>query len=495
MLDLFKRSTKTHAHSESSPHLRDALSNSFFTASSAQQQDDFHCDSLLELPRGGPHCFDANILAQPTFTHQPDFAKPRKPVLDLPPLLTGPSKLNPAAANHDQHPEFHDFANSPDQSPQQSPTKLKRISVPMLTGDKTERVKKENQSRVLSGWFNGESEPLSIGIVPPPTKEKSDPLSEMATKPTQTTPKPTISTRFSFFASKTSPAKTPSSPSDPTDAFLDLDINAALYPTGPVESFSPASFKNHMQHAEGLLSRLQTAYKERTVSLREMTAEKETQAEERQGAETRSKHLKIQLDDMAAKLAEQDNAMMDLVEELANEKRLRREEEDARKKSIKLVTPSGTGAPTRGSPEEGYTKSRQRNRMSSASETDYDSEDESSAESLFSRNNSSSARMSLSSVSTTSSPETYQPPEFSGIATARTARLRQAQPTLVKSQRHPSSGDDSLLWSCANCHGGNTSEAWSVVSILKEENQGLKERVGHMEAALEGCLDVVDRLR
>lgn len=495
MLDFFKRANRTHARSESSPHLRDALANSFFPASSGyQQHHGGHCrNSSLESPQGAPHSFDAHFLTQPSLTHLPDFTEPRKPTLDLPPLYTGSDRL-PTTATYDQQAQLQDFAVSPGQPPQPFPTKLERITEPALTGDKIERVKKDHQNRVLSGWFNGESEPISIGIIPSPTREKSDPLADMCTKPMQTTPKPTQSTRFSLFGSKISPANAPSSPSDRTDEFLDLDINAALYPAGPADTFSPVSFKNHMQHAEGLLSRLQAAYKERTIALRDMTVERETQAEELEGAETRSKHLKTQLDGMSAKLAEQDKAMMDLVDDLANEKRLRREEEDARKKSLKLVRPSGMRPLTPCSPEEGFKHQKQRDRMSSAIETDCDSEDESCGESLFSRNHSSSARMSLSSVSTTSSPETSQPPDLCGIATAQTARLRQAQPTLVKCQRQPSSGGESLVWSCANCHGGSSSEAWTVVSVLKMENRGLKERVSHVEAALDGCLDVIDRL-
>ena len=488
MLDLFKRASKTHVRSESPSHLRDV------PGTLAPQDGRFGWDPLLEAPQRGVRSFDADILVQPTLTHQPDVAKPRRPVPEPPPLLT--SSEGKETGGHDQNyqTEHQEFAVLPEQSPQQSPTKLQRNSTHIFTGDRTERIKKESSNRVLSCWFNGESEPLNIGILPSPTKQKSEPLFEMSSKPTQIAPKPTLSTRFSLFSTKPSSTKTSSSPSDPADEFLDLDINTALYPTGPADQFSPASFKNHMQHAEGLLSRLQAAYKERTVALHDMTAEKETQAEELDGAETRSKHLKIQLDAMAAKLAEQDKAMMDMVEELANEKRLRREEEDARKRSVKLIKPSGIGPLTPCSPEEGHKLSRQRHRMSSATETDCDSEDESSAESLFSRNNLSSTRISLSSISTTSSPETYQQPDFSGITTAHAARLRQAQPTPIKGQRPPSSSGESVVWSCANCHGVESSEAWNVVSVLKEENQGMKQRVSQMEEAIDGCLEMVDRL-
>ena len=493
MLDLFKKASKTHVRSESCSHLRDALVNSFFPGTLALQDGRLGCDPLLEAPQRGIRSFDADILAQPTLTHQPDDAKPRRPVLDLPPLLISSEGKEIGDQNQSHQTDHQEFAALPEQSPQPSSPKIGRNPTQILTGDRTQRIKKESSNRVLSGWFNGESEPLNIGILPSPTKEKSNPLFEMSSKPTHVTHKPALSSRFSLFSNKPSSTKTSSSPSDPADEFLDLDINTALYPTGPADNFSPASFKNHMQHAEGLLSRLQAAYKERTVALHDMTAEKETQAEELDGAETRSKHLKIQLDDMAAKLAEQDKAMMDLVEELANEKRLRREEEDARKRSVKLIKPSGIGPLTPCSPEEGYKPSRQRHRMSSATETDCDSEDESSAESLFSRNNLSSTRISLSSISTTSSPETYQQPDFSGITTAHAARVRQAQPTLIKGQRPPSSSGESIVWSCANCHGVQSSEAWNVVSVLKEENQGMKQRVSQMEVAIDGCLEMVDR--
>lgn len=490
MLDLFKKTSKTHSHPEPTRQLRAAVFNS---SSQGSPQDDLSSASILEPSQAHCGSFDQSTPDQPTFAHLQDLPKAKRPALDLPPLLTRKSNLDPAVTSDVPASHLEDFACSPEQSLQQPASKLKRISILNLTGDKIERSKKDSQHRILSGWFNGESEPISLGVVPSPTKEQLDPLYTMAAKPTQTTPKPALSSRFSFFMGKPAPAKT-SSAIDPTDEFLDLDINAALFPAGPADSFSPASFKNHMQHAEGLLSRLQAAYRERTISLREMQAEKETQVEEREGAEVRSKHLKIQLDDMSAKLAEQDNAMMDLVEQLANEKRLRREEESARKRSVRLVKPSGIGALTPITPDAGVGQDHQSNRMSSASTTDCDSEDESSAESLFSKKHSSSPRISLSSISTTSSPETYQPPEVSSIAIAQTARLRHGQPTLVKSQRQSSVGSGSPGWSCANCQGGNASEAWTVVSVLKEENKCLKDRVEHMEQALEGCLDVVNRL-
>ena len=127
-------------------------------------------------------------------------------------------------------------------------------------------------------------------------------------------PKPAMASRFSFFSSKASLVKPILVPDDLRDGLLEMDVTAALFPNEPANPFSPASFKNLQQQAEGLLLRLQMAYKERTIALRDMTAEKEAVAEESMGAATRAKHLKMQLDGMTAKFAEQDEAMLNLVD-------------------------------------------------------------------------------------------------------------------------------------------------------------------------------------
>ena len=209
-----------------------------------------------------------------------------------------------------------------------------------------------------------------------------------------------------------------------------------------------------------------------------MVAEKETLAEEMEGAEMRARHLKLQLDDMAAKVAAQDEAMMNLVDELAQEKLARREEEDARKRSVRIVDatlPIVTSSRLRGS--------------DTFSDAGFESEDDSCADSVFSRRDGThSPTMSMSSVSTNGSPELYQSPEVFR-SPPRAARLR-APPTSagLKGTEAPTQHG------CANCNGVRPPDAWGVVSVLKEENHGLKQRVGELEGALDGCLDVVRRL-
>ena len=501
MLDqLFKRAPKPHARSESSPHLRDSLANSFFPSGSALYDDVFADDVPIAPTRRAQsrqngqlhHSFDANILTEPVHALQSDLGLPKRVARDLPPLLMSPIELST---------QIHDFAHSPGRSPQPSPTRPKRLSIPLFTGDHSGGLVKETTPNKIASWFNGQSEPINIGILPSPTKERSDPMTAMSSpaKPSQSTPKPAITSRFSFFTTKPSPIK-PHLGDDPNDEFLNLDMSTALFPAGPVDPFSPSSFKNLVQNAEGLLARLQAAYKERTLSLRETTAEKDTITEELEGAETRSKHLKIQLDDMAAKLTEQDNAMMELVDELANVKRLRKEEEEARKRTIRPIKPSmsipdapnGDQNSTAGRPQE--RRRQRRETLGSTSTTDCDSGDESSVESLFSKVNCTSPRMSLSSVSTMSSPETYHQPDLSFTSISSPQGARRQAPRTPDKYNGSSPHEESLVWSCGNCQGQGASEAWGVVEMLKEENKCLKERVQHVEGALEGCLDVVARL-
>lgn len=47
---------------------------------------------------------------------------------------------------------------------------------------------------------------------------------------------------------------------------------------------------------------------------------------------------------------------------------------------------------------------------------------------------------------------------------------------------------------CRNCEGKDASVAWDTVSLLRDENKHLKQRVGQLEVAVEGALDLVNGL-
>lgn len=457
----------------------------------SQDQLDIRDPALIVAPTHYASIADRPI-AEPTKSHQRAVASVTRSSGDLPPLISRSSDSKilsnpriPLVPQLEPSPQLESCHSSPQLSRQSSPTRSNRFSI--LTG------KSEEKTGKLADWFKGESEPISIGIVPSPTKEKGDLLDAIGGSPdtratnlphrhstTQIIPKPAMTKRFSFFSSKASLAKSAPLPHEPNDELLEMDVSAALFPNPnePANPFSPASFKNLQQQAEGLLSRLQTAYKERTVALHDMTAEKETVAEESEGTETRAKHLKMQLDDMTAKFAEQDEVMMNLVDELAKEKQARREDEEARKRTIRVI--GDVASPGRGN--------RGLSRSNTVSDSGFESEDDSSADSVFSRRNGAqSPVLSVSSTSTANSPDAYRTHEFhvpASTAQVGLLRLPQGQIATKGAPLHP----------CTNCEGVRASEAWSIVRLLKEENEVLKHRIGELEGALDGCLDVVGRL-
>ncbi|MCJ1275502.1 hypothetical protein MMC21_003305 [Puttea exsequens] len=438
-------------------------------------------------------------LTEPTKSHQRSLTTCAVSNRELPPLFTKPTGSKPNLkhstsedSNSDHQTPFDEFHISPEHSRQSSPTRSHRQSH-FVSDQSTEGKKREKVGR-LADWFNGESEPVKIGIIPSPTKEKVDSLNVPAAyseiQPTnllhqkstmQLPSKPALASRFSFFASKASLSKPTTASLNEKDDLLSIDVVSALKAS---DCNDLAALKEVQQSTERLLLKIQSAYKERTVALRDVLAEKEALSEEAEGAAIRAQHLKTQLDDMAAKKAEQDETMVNLVTELAQEKFARIEEAEARKRTVKLV-------------DEKWPSPKDHQRLSSssvASEFGFESEEESSAESVFSRRaGAHSPTMSISSVSTTSSPDATHVHDFSSVSRLRVPAslcMTKIQPAF----QHQDVLEEPKTPTCTNCTGVKASEAWAVVGILKVENQALKHRVEELEGALDGCLDVVGRL-
>ena len=352
----------------------------------------------------------------------------------------------------------------------------------------------------LAGWFKGESEPITIGILPSPTKEKADPFRSQSpsseVQPTKllhrmstatSISKSAMASRFSFFSNKTLSTKPMVQPDDLDDELIKMDISAALVPAGAPEFLTPAAFQNLQQQAEALLLRLQAAYKERTMSYHEMAAEKEAFAEEAEGAETRAHYARTQLDDLSVQLAEQDEIVMNLVNELALEKLTRQEEEEMRKRSVRLVEHAAISG----------DRDRRASLSNPVSDSGFESEDDNSADSVFSKPAGAySPAMSLSSVST-SDPTERRAPDFeaqmpSPLIASQHIISRAGKGTLIS---HPGRvAKEQIQSECANLDCLHASEAWKIVSLLQEENKCMKQRVNELEGALDGCLDFVDSL-
>lgn len=409
--------------------------------------------------------------------------------------------------------------------------------MPTFTGDKDRVRVEEKQRGGLSSSFSGSSAPISLGI--PVTERETPPFNE---SPVDTSPQPesaklrkktnylsaestgssnnmpnktpigTTPSRFNFFSQKPPLKQSTQLPERiiQNDELLSLDIHAALMPNSSIQdALSPSCFKDLLTNAEGLLLRLQTAYKLRTLSLHELSGEKEAQDEELEEAETRAQCLKSQLEEMSDRVAEQDRVIEDLVEQLATEKQARAEEKQARMKSIALIQASREQSPSEiedlGSSKKPRPRAWRQSGGSTSTECDSDAEVGSPTDSVFSRSRSPAPTITsmLSSATCTSADTT---PE---ILQASFARVVSLQPTSLAQQQRPSptsqpstfqkilhgiSAPSSAELGCGNCRGGDAGVAWDTVSLLRAENRGLKERVGSLEGAVETALDLCSNM-
>jgi hypothetical protein len=391
-------------------------------------------------------------------------------------LLTSPSSTLPDVAT-----------GSPPKTPPPAPSKDKRSFLPSFVSDKDGAAKREARHSKLADWFHGESAPMTIGILLSPAKEKSDPTRSSPTDPQRpgepssrwstlasSLKPPAAGTSFSsLFSSKTS-HKSPRTQTRGDDPLLSLDVKAALQPQAHFESLSPDAVKEIVRNAENLLSRMQAAYGESQAAIAELHAENEALDEEFEEAETRAKHLKMQLDNMSSKIAEQDSAMMDLVDQLACEKQARREEAEARSRSIRLVSGNGT--------RPGRRHSRA-STDSTFSDSGFESNDESASE-----NGSvpTPARTPSPAASPGSSP--YLGPHLPVRGTAQNRSVSAISKTTVFEQpwvsRRTSAGGSN---GPADDGKPENERLWR----LREENAELRGRVGFLESELDSCLDLL----
>ncbi|RDL35436.1 uncharacterized protein BP5553_07367 [Venustampulla echinocandica] len=416
--------------------------------------------------------------------------------------------------------------------------------MPTLTGDRELLVKAKVADRSVGGlasWFSGSSAALPLGVpvgekeLPAPPSMSSSRSTSPERPPAKLTKRPALPTlespgskpqtsMFNFFAPKTpvKPTNTVRIPADMnSDEYLTLDINSALFPQGqPPDPFSPSAFKNLLMNAEGLLLNLQQAYKLRTLSLHELTAEKSAIEEELEESSTRAQCLRTQLEDMAAKVSAQDATIAELATQLDIERHARAEEKEARDKSTALVKGNALeararretegaeipeedlGIATAASPGAGRERKKWRGSADLSAEADSDAES-GGAESVFSRSR--SPTLTLNSISTTrdTTLEIHQATFARLVPNANTPSQRprvapQQKSTFQKIMQgiSPTSPEVKDQFGgiglgsegCGNCRGKDASVAWDTVGLLRAENKGLKERVGVLDASVDGAL-------
>jgi hypothetical protein len=282
------------------------------------------------------------------------------------------------------------------------------------------------------------------------------------------------------------------------DELFTMSIDAALQPADSLagrDAFSPAAYKNLQMNATGLLNKMQTAYRQRTVALHELQAERDAEKEETEESQLRVENLKMQLEHMAQKADEQQQLLKRLVGELESERRARHQEQVARDK----ILGAGSMVTEDLSLDEDERK-KWRKSNGSADVTSIDTDlDSVESESVFSRSWSptimTSATESHFEMPISSASSVYHGSGGKAPAKAKSTREMTALQKLMKNI----SGDtkDGQLQQgqqadgCTNCHGQDASVAWDTVGLLRDENRGLKHRVAELEVAVEGALDMV----
>ncbi|OJD28116.1 hypothetical protein ACJ73_00486 [Blastomyces percursus] len=439
---------------------------------------------------------------------------------------------------------------------------LDEVNIELNTEQKGISPKSSTTGTLFTGLLQGESAPIRFGLVrsyaeeattnntdrPITTMEMTESLpsraqSKFTKRMSMPSPLKQVSSsgRFLFFGPRPQFQESTRSqlPEPADDEFLNLDVGSVLFPSGSMDLPAPEALKSLQYNAERVIGQLQAAYKLRTFALHEALAEKSSLGEELEETQSRLINIKNQLNGMAEKVDEQDKAMKAMAEELklGRHKRRENEEEEARKRSIFLVREPEPAhyqdhnhhhrcncATKDGSRDGLETKSIKRHsKRSSAgtfySDSGFESGDESTTESIFSRKyeNLGSPATLVTRASGASSPDIGfsiaplpylsedqlappqpQPQQSTAPSkpTATTAKPSAYDRVLrgISSTSLAASFMSSNPFStsrCSNCHGATASDAWGVVSVLKEENRGLKNRIGELEDAVDECITLV----
>ncbi|KAI8634855.1 hypothetical protein F5Y19DRAFT_469905 [Xylariaceae sp. FL1651] len=412
-------------------------------------------------------------------------------------LATDSNKGNifPNHSQHQRQQSAPSFSARRINAPSLSPTRVhsRHQSQGMtLTGD----GRRGNSPGRFAGWLGGTSTPPAEGDT---TLKLHQARTQM-----DTTPRSVAQSRLGFLASSvsaftsrmTSPTQTAA---EVDDEICKLDIEAALFPaSSPLDrdTFSPAAYKNLEANAVGLLHKMQDAYRQRTVTLQEIQAEREAQREELEETELRTRNFKNQLEKMATKAAEQEKAMQQLVAELQAEKRARHEERISREKIFRGDEGSMMGNEDLCVDEDERKRWRKSN-GTVKSDMSIDTDGESAeSESVFSRSRSPTAMTcATENESLDVPPSLHARPN---LLKPRSAQQLTAFQRLVKgisAVKEEGDGSGSGTDGCRNCRGQDSSVAWDTVSLLRDENIALKQRVAHLEVVVEGALDVVNGIK
>ncbi|KAK8041906.1 hypothetical protein PG993_006429 [Apiospora rasikravindrae] len=386
-----------------------------------------------------------------------------------------------------------------------------------FTGDGRPARRPENASGKLDGPTPPPEETLSPDTdLTPKSTQGLTPTSITPSKNVTSAPAPAPATQprtgfLSYLTNRLSTGPPSPAPLPIDDELLSMNVETALYPAGGPngEAFSPAAYKNLQANATGLLRKMQEGLRQRTTALHEIQAERSAEKEEAEETRMRVVNLKVQLEHMATQAQEQEQALKQLMSELTAERDARKEERFMRVAHEKIMAERSISSEDL---EVGEDEQRNKWRASSStlkSEVSFsDTDDSAENDSVFSRSRSptilTSATESVADVSIAPSPER----KGKAAAAATTAnnntnnnlelppkpKFGKEMSTFQKLMKGISGNGDANAANggCKNCTGRDSSMAWDTVSMLRDENKDLKQRLAQLEVAVEGALDMVN---
>ncbi|KAK4501006.1 hypothetical protein PRZ48_006812 [Zasmidium cellare] len=346
--------------------------------------------------------------------------------------------------------------------------------------EKPDNKAQNRQSKIFGDLFNGESAPVHLGVPTSPTKEKEESEFVMEYKSgfterpssrrkesatTIAAAKPNAKT--SWFTRKPSmPAPATPSPATTQDEFVAMNINTSLFPHGPADDLSPQAFNDLLLNATNLLQRMQAAYKEKVDYIDNIQPEIDASKEEVEEMETRSKHLKMQLEDIGRQNQEQKQVNEELIIQLSQEKMKLQEAREAAK-TIRLVR--GETEPFTSDDE----AAQRRKRRSAGSASDSGFESDADTSSVFSGG--------LETPVSQRHPQLMLTPDMDVTPSKQSHGLFSRSSTM--SQQSTAFSSTKRM--------GSESAAWATVEQLRHENQALRMQVEEMQSSLQGVIDFV----
>ncbi|QDS70356.1 hypothetical protein FKW77_008961 [Venturia effusa] len=418
------------------------------------------------------------------------------------PSISRATNLNPlSTASNYAFPAANSSCSLPP-SGASSPTKSLASFITSNTSDTTasKRRTRHTSKSVIDSWFNGTSAPINVGILPSPARSEAPEeqaeeydidlaygnmetaaaasftrlpprvrRSRTSTMQSQTSSPGVAAKLGGWFTSKsnnTSPTPKSSQSSRlmegiaPSDPLLNLDVSTALFPHGPADPLEPNSFNDLLNAAESIISNMQNAYRARCAEVKELQCEISVKDEETEEAETRARHLKMQLEDMAKQVSAQE-AKTEVLERMLTQQQ--RETRQLRRQSLDRSSVSPRRVSLRVVPDDDHQDdvgATNWKRMSRTGASDSGFESDGDNDSVFSVTGS-PVSSSASTVDSDAGP-------------AEAAKVR-----IVRVER----GRDAVLSS-------NVARAYAPIE-MRIENQRLRERVLELERAVEGCLDLV----